>query len=162
MSLDECHDVVRERLQRGAMEIHHMTADVLLDAQAGRVDAAVLEHVLRGEVRRGQVVVAGRAEDTQRLVVLGSLRQLAGDVDETGESAVAVARALPLLVRLAVRRDVALDEIDLELRAEVALEQGYVDRSGLGVEGIAVRELRDVVELGLRVAPVQETDRLSL
>ncbi len=122
----------------------------------------MLEHVAHGEVRGGQVVVAGGGEDAQRLVVLRSLRQRAGDVDVAGEGAAPVGGALPLLVGLAILRRVPLHQVDAELVAEIVLEQGDVDRSGLGVEGVIVRKLRHAVDLGLHVAPVQDAHRLPL
>src|SRR5262245_31325187 len=57
---DEPDDVVRERLERGLVEVHHVAPHVVLDRHPRRVDAAVTQHVRGREVRRRQVVIAGR------------------------------------------------------------------------------------------------------
>jgi len=135
-------------------------ARVVFDGEALGIDAAVLEHVARREVGRGQVVVAGGGEDAQRLVVLRPLRERAGHVDEAGERAAAVRGPLPLLIRLAVLREIAPVGLDAQLVAQVGLEQRDVNRAGLRAERIAVRILAGVVELVLHVAPVEQADRL--
>ena len=135
-----------------------MAAGVVLDGEARGVDAAVFEHVAGGEVGRGEVVVAGGGEDAQGFVVFGALGQGAGDVDEAGEGAAAVGGALPFAVRFVVAGEVAFVEVDAELVAQVALEEGDVDRAGLGVEGVAVGVFAGVVELVLGVAAVEQAD----
>jgi len=62
----------------------------------------VVQHVGVGEVGRREVEVAVGGEQAQRLVVLGTLRQVAGDVDEAGEGADRVLPPLPVLVGLVV------------------------------------------------------------